>query len=378
MSRDIYEITLLKRGSILLKETKMSQVFFAPLKDNVSINEQVKAVVELLTKIKLGELIAPNDFVAVKLHVGEENNTTHVRPELIKAIVDEAHRESANVFLTETSTLYKGERENAVKHLMHAYKHGFGIERVGAPFIMADGLTGGSEIEVTIDGIHEKKVKIAREIAIADVLIVVSHPTGHVQTGLGACLKNLGMGLASRAGKLRQHSAVKPEVSPQCRFCKKCIKWCPEAAIVEHGQQALVLTEKCIGCGECLTICRYDAIKYDWGTESGLLQQRMVEHAYGVIKGKEDKCVYINVLVNMTSDCDCYNTKQSKLIPDLGILISKDPVAIDKATLDLTMEANRKSLAEMSYPELDPMNQLEHGVRLGMGSLEYELVRVNI
>lgn len=354
----------------------MSQVFLAPLADNASIEQQVAAIKKLIPKIGLGELIAPNDFVAIKLHVGEENNTTHVRPELIKTIVDEAHLKSGNVFLTETSTLYKGERENAVKHMMHAHKHGFGIEKVGAPFIMADGLTGGSEIEVAIDGIHEKSVKIAREIAIADVLIVVSHPTGHVQAGLGACLKNLGMGLASRAGKLRQHSAVKPEVSDQCRFCKKCIKWCPEAAIVENGQQALVVSDKCIGCGECLTVCRYDAIKYDWGMESGLLQQRMVEHAYGVMKGKEDKCVFINVLVNMTEDCDCYNTNQSKFIPDLGILISKDPVAIDKATLDLTKAANQKSLAEMSYPELDPMNQVEHGAKLGMGSMEYELIKM--
>lgn len=354
----------------------MSQVFLAPLEDNVSIQQQAVAVKKLIAKIKMVDLIAPHDYVAIKLHVGEENNTTHVKPELIKTIVDEAHRKSGNVFLTETATLYKGERENAVKHLMHAHKHGFGIEKVGAPFIMADGLTGNSEIEVAIDGIREKSVKIAREIAIADVLIVVSHPTGHVQAGLGACLKNLGMGLASRAGKLRQHSAIKPEVTTRCRFCKKCIKWCPEAAIVENGQQALVVSDKCIGCGECLTVCRYDAIKYDWGMESGQLQQRMVEHAYGVLKGKEDKCVFINVLVNMTEDCDCYNTNQSKFIPDLGILISKDPVAIDKATLDLTKAANRKSLAEMSYPELDPMNQLEHGAKLGMGSLEYELIRV--
>ena len=355
----------------------MSQVFYASLPDNPATDQQVAAVKKLITAIKLREMIVPDDFVAIKLHVGEANNTTHVKPELIKAIVDEAHSKSGNVFLTETSTLYKGERENAVKHLLHAHKHGFGIERIGAPFIMADGLTGNSEIEVAIDGIHDRTVKIAREIALADVLIVVSHPTGHLQTGLGACLKNLGMGLASRAGKLRQHSAIMPEViTARCRFCKKCLNWCPEAAIVESGQKAFILRDKCVGCGECLTVCRYDAIKYDWGTESELLQQRMAEHAYGVVKGKEGKCIYLNVLVNMTGDCDCYDTDQSKIIPDLGILISKDPVAIDKATLDLTREANSKSLAEISYPELDPLHQLEHGVKLGMGSLEYELINV--
>lgn len=355
----------------------MSQVFFAPLNDNATISQQVAAIKQLVSKVKLDEMIAPNDFVAIKLHVGEKNNTTHIKPELIKAIVTEAHQKSGNVFLTETSTLYKGERENAVKHIMHAYNHGFGIERTGAPFIMADGLTGGSEIEVNINSMNEKTVKIAKEIALADVLIVVSHPTGHLQTGLGACLKNLGMGLASRAGKLRQHSSIMPEVlTAKCRFCKKCIKWCPEGAIIENGQKALVRSDKCIGCGECLTVCQYDAIDYDWGTESEPLQQRMVEHAYGVIKDKVNKCVYLNVLVSMTGDCDCYNSNQPKIIPDLGILISKDPVAIDKATLDLTEAANRKSLALISYPELNPMIQLEHGAKLGMGSLEYELIRL--
>jgi uncharacterized Fe-S center protein len=296
---------------------------------------------------------------------------------VIKAVVDAGHTKSRNLFLTETATLYKGERENAVKHLMHAYHHGFGPDRVGAPFILADGLTGSSEVEVKIDGELEKSVKIAREIAYTDVLIAVSHPTGHIQTGIGACLKNLGMGLASRAGKLRQHSSVLPKVKTvKCKLCEKCIRWCPQSAIEVQGKSARIIEAKCIGCGECLTICRYDAINYDWGIESEPLQKRMVEHAKGVIKDKAGKCFYINVLVGMTEECDCFNTNQSKLIPDLGILASYDPVAIDKATLDLTEQAQGRSLSKLSHPHLDPMIQLNHGVKLGMGSLQYELVRV--
>ena len=186
----------------------MTQVFFAPLNDPPTLADQVAAMQRLIARADLPRLIEPRDFVAVKLHVGERHNTTHVKPELIRALVDAAHRRSENVFLTETSTLYKGERENAVKHLLHAQAHGFGIERVGAPFIMADGLTGGNEAEIRIDGELETAVKIAREIAYSDVLLAVSHPTGHMNAGLGACLKNLGMGLASRAGKLRQHSSI--------------------------------------------------------------------------------------------------------------------------------------------------------------------------
>ena len=217
----------------------MEPVFLAPLNDNPTIVEQVAAVKKILSAAQFEKLIEPRDFVAIKFHVGEKHNTTHIKPELIKVVVEAGQQRSENVFLTETATLYKGERTNAVNHLLHAHRHGFGIERMGAPFIMADGLTGGTEITIKIDGELEKSVKIAREIAFADVLVAVSHPTGHLAAGLGACLKNLGMGLASRAGKLRQHSSIKPHINQlKCIYCKKCIKWCPEEAIAESGHKA--------------------------------------------------------------------------------------------------------------------------------------------
>jgi uncharacterized Fe-S center protein len=355
----------------------MKPLYFAPLGDNPPLAEQVAALKKILNAAGYENLIEPRDFVAIKTHIGEKNNTTHVKPELIKAIVEASRVKTGNVFLTETSTLYKGERANAVNHILHAQRHGFGIDQVGAPFIPADGLTGGAEIEVTINGELERSVKIAREIALVDVLVAVSHPTGHGGTGLGACLKNLGMGLASRAGKLRQHSSIKPRVMPgQCRFCKKCVKWCPEQAIVESNQKAKVLLEKCIGCGECFTVCRYDAIEYNWGIGSERLQKSMAEHAYGAIKDKMNKCLFINVLIDMTLDCDCVNINQTKFIPDVGILASRDPVAVDKATLDLTAKANPGNLSEMAYPNLNPLIQLQHGVKIGMGEMEYRLIQV--
>ena len=353
------------------------KVYFIKLKDNASIPEQVEALQKLFVAGDLDRVVAKNDFVAIKMHVGEKNNTTHLRPELIKAVVDRAKAAGGQPFLTETSTLYKGERENAVKHIMHAHRHGFGIDQVGAPFIMADGLTGNTEYEVQIDGELHKSVKVAREIMSADSIIVVSHPTGHPATGLGACIKNMGMGLASRMGKMREHSAMKPEIiHDKCRFCQKCIQWCPQAAITEKDGKAFILAEKCIGCGECLAVCRFDAVKYDWNAESSFTQKSMAEHAYGIVKGKKEKCLFINVLVDMTHDCDCFSVKQEKMIPDIGILASFDPVAVDKVTLDLTAKAHGKTLPELAYAHLDAMIQLRHAAKVGMGSLEYELVEI--
>lgn len=354
-----------------------AKVYYLRLPDGEPSKEQALALGRLYEAAGAARVVDRKDFVAVKLHVGEKNNDTHVRPEIIKELVDKIRAQGGEPFLTETSTLYKGERENAIKHILHAQRHGFGIDQVGAPFIMADGLTGNTEYEVTIGGELHPTVKVAREVMAADALIVVSHPTGHMEAGLGACIKNMGMGLASRAGKMRQHSAILPSVNPsRCKFCKKCQKWCPQDAIIEKNGKAYIVADKCIGCGECLTMCRFDAVRYDWDAESGYLQRSMAEYAYGVIKDKPGKCFFFNVLVGMTKDCDCVNVAQRKLIPDMGLLASDDPVAIDKATLDITAAAHGKNLAEMSYNHHDAMIQLEHAAKIGMGKLSYELIEV--
>jgi uncharacterized Fe-S center protein len=354
-----------------------SRVYFIATPDGTDVGRQAASMKKIYKASGAANTVQKGDFVAIKIHVGEKHNTTHVKPELIREIVTKVKGKGGLPFLTETSTLYKGERNNAIKHLLHAHNHGFSIEKVGAPFIMADGLAGNTEHEVQIDAELHDSVKVAREVLIADALIAVAHPTGHSGSGLGACIKNLGMGLASRMGKMRQHSAMMPEVKPNtCTFCKKCIQWCPENAIIECDGKAFILRERCIGCGECLAVCRFEAISFNWGIESRVLQQSMAEHAYGIVKNKPGKCFYFNVLIDMTKECDCFSTNQKKCTPDVGILASSDPVSIDKATLDLTERFNQKSLAHIAFPYLDPLIQLQHAEKIGMGSLSYELIEI--
>jgi uncharacterized Fe-S center protein len=313
-------------------------------------------------------------MVAVKLHVGEKNNNTYVRPELVAAVVDLIKKARGQAFLTDTSTLYKGERENAIKHALHAHAHGFGVDNTGAPFIALDGLSGTEEAEVVVDGELNKTVKIAGQILFADALAVVTHATGHMGTGLGGAIKNVGMGLSSRAGKMRQHSTIMPEVIPdKCENCGKCRRWCPADAIDEREGASYIVKEKCIGCGECLAVCRYGAVKYDFMIKSPIVQKSMAEHAAGVIRNFGEKAVFINVLIDMTTDCDCINRKQKKAAPDLGVLASTDIVAVDQATLDITQSEHGEDISAMSYPRLKPVIQIEHAEKMGMGKREYEL-----
>lgn len=353
------------------------EVCFSPLNRASGSAEREDALAKLLGHGSARPAFSPSDRVAIKFHVGELKNDTHIKPELIRKVVDWVKSPGAFPFLTETSTLYKGERSDAIRHLMHAFRHGFTAEATGAPFIMADGLAGNTEIEVAIPGHIYQSVFIAREAVFADGLVAVSHPTGHIGAGLGACIKNLGMGLSSRIGKLRQHSTVNPAVQPEaCTACRACITWCPEDAIIERDGKAFIIEENCTGCGECLAVCKFDAIAYNFETESAELQKRMAEHALGAVIGKREKCVFINVLADMTADCDCYAVKQERVMDDVGILFSRDPVAIDQATLDLTKEYNKKDLAHKSYPALDPRVQLAHAEAIGLGSREYRLIKI--
>ncbi len=352
-----------------------ADVYFAELPEDSNSSERIAATKKLLKGSEIESIIADKDKVAVKLHVGERNNDTHVAPEIVRTVVSKIKEKGGLPFLTETSTLYKGRRSNAIDHLAHAFSHGFTFENIGAPFIMADGLTGNTEIEIPIEGRIFNKVNIAREIVFADALVAVSHPTGHPGMALGACLKNIGMGLSSRIGKLRQHSSVKPYIDEaKCTFCEKCIKWCPEEIIIEKNEKAFIIQEKCIGCGECLAVCNFDAVKYNWGVESAELQKRVAEHVLGAVQDKRDKSFFLNFLFDMTRGCDCEGERQKRIIPDVGILASRDPVAVDQATLDLTAKSFGESLAKKSEPRLDASIQLEHAEEIGLGSRKYNLI----
>ena len=233
-------------------------VYYNHLPEKSNLRQRTSAIKKIMETIELNKLFSAKDTVAIKTHFGEANNDTHISPMIIKEIAEQIIKLDVQCYATETSTLYAGERNNAIKHLNLAYKHGFTPNEIGIPIIMADGLYGNSEVEIKIDGIFNKKVNIAKDTVLTDGLIVVSHPTGHIVAGFGACIKNIGMGLSSRKGKLIQHSSVKPSIMPdQCVFCGKCKIWCPADAIIEEDNKMFILQDKCIGCGECLTVCRY-------------------------------------------------------------------------------------------------------------------------
>jgi len=261
---------------------------------------------------------------------------------------------------------------------------------VNAPLIIADGLRGASYAAVKIQQEVVKTAYIGKEIVEADSLISMAHFKGHELSGFGGTLKNLGMGCASRRGKMVQHADVSPKITrKKCVGCGDCVEHCAQSAISLGEGKAAIDAKKCIGCGECLLICSNKAIDVRWNSDMILFQKKMVEHALAVLKGKEGKVAFLNFLTQISPACDCYGHSDAPIVHDLGIMASVDPVAIDQASVDMvnrqkalegTSLAANKNPGEDKfgalYPKVDWTIQLKYAEKIGLGSREYELVTI--
>ena len=356
-----------------------SQVYLIPAEFSESAESLIGKQRRLFDAAGMAKVVAPKDLIAVKTHFGEAGNVTHLQAKHVRGFVDAVHEHGGRAFLTETSTLYVGRRSNAVDHVLLAHEHGFTVEQAGCPLIMADGLMGNSELTVPAPGTELGEVALAEGAVRAQGMIVVSHVTGHCGAGLGATIKNVGMGCSSRKGKMLQHSTVTPTIDPEkCTYCKVCMDWCPTNAI--SGDDALgaavIDQDLCIGCGECLSVCRVNAVKFNWAVESADMQRMMTAHTLGLHLQKRGRIAYVSWLVNVSGECDCLGQKLDVIGPDVGILASFDPVALDQAALDVFEQRAGETLMDRCHPHLDPTVILSYGEEIGLGSRTYDLVEL--
>ncbi|MCM8819735.1 MAG: DUF362 domain-containing protein [Candidatus Omnitrophica bacterium] len=313
------------------------------------------------------------DKVALKIHFGEKGNTSHINPNFLAPIVNLLKKNNLKPFLFETNTLYRGSRTNAIDHINLAFGHGFG--KLNIPIIIGDGINGSDSFEVVINKKHFKTCYLAQALKDIDSMLVLSHFTGHMLTGFGAAIKNLGMGCASRKGKLAQHCDVSPHIDEKkCRGCFLCLKICPAQAIEKRTDKSFIIEEKCIGCAQCISVCPVGAIDIIWSYEYNMISERIAEYAFAAAKDRN--CAYINFCIFMTKECDCMNKERNPYINDLGILFSLDPVSIDKASIDLIIASQKDDPIKKAHPQIDYLCQLNYAQAIGLGTQNYNLIEI--
>lgn len=349
----------------------------------------------LVKKAGIESIDFKNKMVAIKIHFGEPGNLSYLRPNYAKVIADVVKELGGKPFLTDCNTLYVGRRKNALDHLEAAYENGFSPFSTGCHVIIGDGLKGTDDVEVpVVGGEYVKTAKIGKAIMDADVFISLSHFKGHESTGFGGCLKNIGMGCGSRAGKMEQHNSGKPTVDhDKCVKCHQCAKICAHEAIsfFQEGK-ATIDHNKCVGCGRCLGICNFDAIYNSNYSANDELNKKIAEYSKAVIDGRSN--FHINLVIDVSPYCDCHSENDLPIIPDVGMFASFDPVALDQACADAcnkmpVMPGSR--LDDNTHhehfhdhhdhftntsPETNWKVCLEHAEKIGIGTRQYQLIEV--
>ncbi len=369
-------------------------VYHADLSANRKRNVPTK-VGQLFDLLEPEQKFAPKDLIAVKVHFGEAGNTASIRPQLVRPVINRLHALETKPFLTDTNTLYVGSRTEAYSHLATAFDNGFTREITGAPVIIADGLRGNNSADAEFYGKHVQRAHLAADIYYADGLVVLTHFKGHELAGFGGAIKNLGMGCASRAGKLEQHSNISPKISrKRCIGCGDCTVWCRGGAIVLEGEgktkKASINPQNCVGCAECILACKQGAITIQWNQSINIFMEKMVEYAAAAIQNKKQKTLFFTFITDVSPLCDCYPFSDSPIIPNLGVLASTDPVAIDAAAADMVNQAPPNPTCKLFsqfqqggdkfrqlFPEIDWRHQLSYAEEIGLGTTDYVLLELD-
>jgi hypothetical protein len=319
-----------------------------------------KSIDPILDKLDYSKL---GKNVAIKIHFGEKGCQTYLNPEIVKKVYNKLLSLGKSATLVECNVLYRGNRSNATDHIKTARSHGFDM-----PIDILDGEHGRDTVEVN-------GCKIGAGIKKYDSLIVISHFKGHIAAGFGGSIKNVGMGLGSRAGKLDVHAGISPIITPKCIGCSICIKSCDAKAItLTKDNKAIIDPKRCVGCAMCVAVCPNGAIAIPWNARSSEeLQKRISEYAKAVLSLFPNP-IFINVLENITKECDCFGIIQKPIMDDVGIIASTNIVAVDKASLDLANKYSDNKFAQVN--RIDKESQITQAEKVGLGTSNYRFIQL--
>ena len=362
----------------------MSQVFFFSYRGD---KNPLTGIQSLFDRSGFPGVISNGDPVAVKLHMGELGNIRYIRPVFAGKAVDIIKSKGGKPFLFDTVANYPGERNTKKKYMTTAVKNGFAEATIGAPVVITDDRDELRTIPIKnqIDGCKLKEIRVPSLLLKSSCLVVLSHVKGHELTGFGGALKNLGMGCVSTETKRAQHKINMPIYAEEkeCNACGKCADGCPTDAITMVDEKPKRAESECVYCGTCYFCCPSHCWIWPLGSKEKL-QVYMGHVSSALLSEYKGKIAFVNFIQDIVPYCDCAAPSGSPVVQDVGIAFSLDPVAIDKASLDLIDKAPIISGATSVQPPdiLGKMHhtssyvQLETAEKLGAGSLKYKLVPV--
>ena len=367
---------------------QISKVYFTDMHASNKENLQQK-LARLIKTAGIGQIDFNKKHAAIKIHFGEPGNLAYLRPNYAKTVADTVKELGGTPFLTDCNTLYPGKRKNALEHLDSAYLNGFTPFSTGCHVLIGDGLKGTDEILVPVcGGEYVKEAKIGHAIMDADIFISLTHFKGHFEAGIGGALKNIGMGSGSRSGKMEMHSSGKPVINESgCFGCGICRKNCAHNAIILKDNRAAIDQDKCTGCGRCIIFCPHDLIRSPFDESNDILNKKIVEYSWAVLNGRPN--FHISMVIDVSPNCDCLGSNDIPIVPDVGMFASFDPVALDIACAEAVnsqpvMNGSVLEKRDLNHhdhfislnPDTNWRITVEHAVRMGLGSDQYELITI--
>lgn len=265
--------------------------------------------------------------VAMKVHMGERGNKTHISPADVRIVFDKIKRMGCEPFLVDTTCLYQGPRNTPEGYAGVAKENGFG----GFPVVIA------KDEDYVVKG----GIRIAKAVLDADSLVVLSHGKGHQLTAFGGAIKNLGMGCVNKHSKNQIHSPTIPEhIARRCRRCHACEKVCPCNAIHVTDRGVDIDEKECAGCQCCVETCPTGALKSNpAGTEKSF--RLFNQAAKQVIDSfKPGRVAYITSLKNITQFCDCRSDPGKIVCRDIGYVSGPGPLETDQEAMSLIRQAS--------------------------------------
>lgn len=363
-----------------------SEVLFTPSHSSGKDDSLTLRVLEMLDSLGFADALHEGDSVAVKVHPGEKNNISYLRPSIACAIAERLSERGLEPFVTETTTLYSRQRFTRGELLHTSAGNGYTAETLGCPFVVAD---SGPDVEVRLDGRRLKTVGVASRIAGADALLVLSHFTCHCwMAGVGGAIKQLGMGCVGRRTKTEVHRSTDITIQDElCVGCGTCLDVCKSEGITLG--EAAAINDDCVRCGVCIGACPEQAIGFRHDLEH--FAEALGEAAAGAASCFEkSRAAYLNFLLDVTWHCDCEDFSDDPVFPDIGVLASLDPVAVDQASADLvnSRAPNPGTMADkpevrdakdkiFALSNIEWWRQLDSAERVGLGSRDYELKNLN-